>query len=536
MQAILKRLVRFVFGLQALTFLPMLPAMIYLVSKHGLPNSRVTPQSVYEVGVALSAIGVVYAGALFTMQRGWPSMRIWGVVASTLNLLFLIPLLFVRHSAAVNAAWIIPAAGAAGLYLFLNSDSRASLVSGAAKTPRIKGDCTNAVLDVLVWLLAAAAWIYGETWCIGFLRGNGIWYPHGLVLYAEYAVVTLLSILVHEFGHAFGGWSVGMKLRLFAFGPFSWQIRDGKWEFKFDSSQIFPSGGLTGNVPSGPEHQVWQSLLMIVAGPSINLGTGLIAVGLAVTLDPNSPVNAGGALLMFGIVSLITGATNLLPFRTRRQGYSDGARLLQLLNGGPAADIYFAQSFISSSLVTSLRPADYDMQLIERAAAAAQGTRLLRFRLCECQHYLDRQQMDQAREALARAELVYESSQASVPASLLPSLIFAVAYVKRDAASARRYWTDMEELERKTKTYVRRNVDYWIAECALQWSEHSLDAAHTAWHRGAAMANQLPAAGAYDFDRTKYLLMQKELDQYSAKFSIMGSVPQAAQPAWDTAF
>lgn len=536
MQTILRKLVRFVFGLQAITFLPMLPVLLYYVSRHGFQDPRVSVPGVYAFGAVFSAIGAIYAAASFTMRRGSPSMRVWGTVASALNLLFLVPLLSVRHAQAVNVAWLIPLAGAAGLYLFLSPASRDALPTGKPeKTPRIPGDCTNAVLDVLVWLLASASWIYGEIWCVQFLRENEIWYPRGLALYGEYALMLLLSIAVHEFGHAFGGWSVGMKLRLFAFGPFSWQVRDGKWEFQFDSSKLFPDGGATGNVPRGPEHQVWQSLLMIAAGPLINIGTGLIAVGLAVTLDPKSPVNLGGAMLMFGIVSLVGGATNLLPFRVG-QSYSDGARLLQLLNGGPAADIYFAHSFVSSSLVTAMRPADYDMELIERAAVAAQGPQLMFLRLCQYQHYLDLQEMEKARESFAQVESAYERWQGSVSSGLLLSMVFAAAYVKRDPLSARRYWERMEEQEKKSKAPVRRNADYWIAECALHWSERNFDSANSAWQRGAVLANRLPAAGAYEFDRAKYVLMHTELEQHTAKFAITESASQAVRPAWDSAF
>lgn len=538
MQAILRKLVQFVFGLQALSFLPALPVMIYYVTTHGLRNTQTPLAGVYVMGAILSGVGAIYAAAWWTLKQGRPSMRAWGIAASALNLLFSLPLFYVRHLPSMNLLWILPLTGFGGLYLFLSAMAGLETSAGATKAvklARIPGDATNAVMDVLVWLLASASWIYGEIWCIHFLRENGIWYPRGLVLYGEYAAMMLLSILVHEFGHAFGGWSVGMKLRLFAFGPFSWQVRDGKWEFKFDSTKLFPESGATGNVPRGPEHQVWQSLLMIAAGPLINIGTGLIAVGLAVTLDPRSLVNFGGAMLMFGIISLIGGATNLLPFRVG-QSYSDGARLLQLLNGGPAADIYCAQSFVSSSLVTALRPADYDMALIERAAAAAQGPQRMFLVLCQYQHYLDLQEMEKAREAFAVVESVDNSWKGSVPSGFLLSMTFAAAYVKRDSHSARRYWERMEALEQKSKTPVRRNVDYWIAECALHWSERNFAYANAAWERGAILASQLPAAGAYEFDRSKYVLMRAELEQCSAKFTITESVPELARPAWHSAY
>ena len=109
---------------------------------------------------------------------------------------------------------------------------------------------------------------------------------------------------------------------------------------------------------------------MIVAGPLINLATGTIALCAVFLLEPSSPLQAGGMLFLFGIYSLLACATNLIPFRTGEQ-YSDGALIYQYLAGGPFANLRGAFSLVASTMVTPLRPRDYDLDLMERAEAAA---------------------------------------------------------------------------------------------------------------------------------------------------------------------
>ena len=64
------------------------------------------------------------------------------------------------------------------------------------------------------------------------------------------ALVGLLLVALHEFGHSFVGLLLGMKLRAFVVGPFQWRIREGKWEFRFEPRQILATSGATGIVPT----------------------------------------------------------------------------------------------------------------------------------------------------------------------------------------------------------------------------------------------------------------------------------------------
>ena len=216
---------------------------------------------------------------------------------------------------------------------------------------------------------------------------------------------------------------------------------------------------------------------MIAAGPLANLITGVLALGVAFSTDTASTVQAGGLLLFFGVFSLAGFALNLVPFKTKAS-YSDGARIYQLLSGGAWGDFYRVIAMAGSSVVSALRPRDYDIQIIQRAAAGIkQGPEgVLRLLASNCD--LDRGQMNEAEAALKEASRIYEESASGVRAELLTVFVFGYACLLRDPQEARKWWERME-----AKKPVRLNVDYWRAKSALCWIEGNLNEASEAWEK-----------------------------------------------------
>jgi hypothetical protein len=60
-------------------------------------------------------------------------------------------------------------------------------------------------------------------------------------------------------------------------------------------------------------------------------------------------------------------------------------------------------------------------------------------------------------------------------------------------------------MEAKKSTHF--GVDYWLAQSALLWIEGRKDDARKAWEKGDLLAQQLPAAGDYEFDRYRCALL-----------------------------
>jgi hypothetical protein len=350
-------------------------------------------------------------------------------------------------------------------------------------------------------------------WWLGWIQAKalpvrqGFWRDNVMAL-----LVLLIITTVHELAHTATGLALGMKLRGFLIGPFQWHIRDGRWEFQFTPQGILLPGGATAVVPVTADFPRWNYISMVAAGPLATLLTGALALRVALAANGDSPLQHRDVLALFGAWSLVIGATNLLPFRISGS-YSDGAHIFHLLSGGPWGDFHRAAMTIGSSLVTPLRPRNYDIQTIQRAAnRITLGTHALLLRLFAYGYFLDLGRIPEAGEALQEAEAIYHQSAPDSPLELHTDFVFGNAYVRRDAAAARAWWTRME-----AKKPIRLNADYWRAASALHWIEGDLKEANTAWEKSNALAQQLPKAGAYEFDRYCCSLLRRALDETSAR-------------------
>jgi hypothetical protein len=312
----------------------------------------------------------------------------------------------------------------------------------------------------------------------------------------------LITTVLHECGHAVTGLALGMKLRAFIVGPFQWRIRDGRWKFQFIPAKFLSAGGATALVPTNPHQSIAKYIWMIAAGPLANLFTGLIATFLAITAVGRPYELYWQILALISTLSMISFAVNLIPVRPEAH-YSDGARIYQILRGGPWADLQRALSVAASTTVTPLRPKDYDIDAIQRAELSfTQGQQALVLRLLASSYFLDCGMMRQASDAVAEAERICQESSLDMPAEMCMAFVYRTAFLRRDAAGARKWW---EQMESKKPTHL--GADYWLAQSALFWIEGRKEEAREAWSKGNVLVQKLPAAGDYEFDRYRSALL-----------------------------
>jgi hypothetical protein len=298
--------------------------------------------------------------------------------------------------------------------------------------------------------------------------------------------------------------ALGMRLRAFIIGPLQWRIRDGRWSFQFLSAKFLSASGATTLVPVNPHQSLESQICMIAAGPIFNLLTGLIALFAALTAQGQSYERYWNFFAYFATISLFVFASNLVPMRPEVH-YSDGAQIYQHLKGGPWADLQRAQSVAASTLVTSLRPSDYDINAIQRAGMFfTQGHEALVLRLLASSYYLDTGNNSLAAQAVTEAERIVQVSNLDIPAELSMALVFSTAFLHRDAVAARKWW---ERMEAKKPRHF--GVDYWLARSALYWVEGRGEEARESWEKGNLLAQKLPSAGDYEFDRYRCSLLHQ---------------------------
>jgi hypothetical protein len=464
------------------------------------------------------ALAVLYGMAWWANKAGKPSLRAWSIAASLAMILLSVPLsiaacfILTYSSSATSMGFLcftglVLALGISGLVAFGGPGARNGTPLTSGKPPRLAGDGTSALIDKVAFLLAIAGYCAGGFEWDRWGNAHHLHLTRGYLYWLLFVSAMLIDTAMHELGHTTAGIALGMKLRAFIVGPFQWRVRDGRWKFQFVLSKIISAGGATAVVPTNPRQSRLHTVYMIAAGPLTSLCTGLIAMAAALTAkgSPYEPAWQWFAFIAtFGLVSF---AVNLVPVRPDAL-YSDGARIYQLLSGGPWADLHQALSFVGSTTVTPLRPRDYDIEAIQRAAGSfTRGRQALLLRLLASYYFLDSRQVSKACDALADAESIYLESASDIPAELHTDFIFGSAFLRRDAASARLWWDRME-----TTKPTHFGADYWLARSALLWVENDRNQAREAWEKGNTLAQQLPGAGTYEFERYRYVLVRKVLD------------------------
>ena len=487
-------------------------AFVYLPMKARVIHGYWSPGWKFALGVVVPlALAAVFGMAWWAAFKEKDSARNWGIVASLVYLLLGISVTTFSPSVSKSQpSWLLSAIGVAGLIAFSRRDITApeSERTAALSNP---GDGTNPIIDKLVWVLALAGFWLGWSGWERWARLQGLPLHTGLQYFVEILIASLAVIVVHECGHAVAGMALGMKLQAFIVGPFQLRVREGTWTAQFLPRKIFDLGGATGVVSTSRENFRASRVCMIAAGPFASLFFGLLTFAAAITA-PNSGWEADLSLLSsMATLSLLVFVLNLIPIRSKGS-YSDGAQIYQILSKGPWGDYHRAVSIVGSTLVTSLRPRDYDIEALKRAAAGiTHGLQGMLLRLYACSYYLDCGLFAEANRALAEAEAVYQESAVDIPAELHAAFVFRVAFLRRDAAGARTWWLRME-----AKKPTRLNVDYWLARSALCWVENRLMDAHEAWGKCYSLARLLPHTGAYEFERHCIGLLRGPLYDSSA--------------------
>jgi hypothetical protein len=246
---------------------------------------------------------------------------------------------------------------------------------------------------------------------------------------------------------------------------------------------------------------------MLTAGVFVNAATGGVALRLAYA---GAAPQLQGLLALFGAFSLISAAMNLVPFRVQ-DNYSDGAQIYQILSRGAWADYHRVLAVVGASLVSPVRPRDYDIQAIHRAAhTIAQGRQGLLLRLLAHSYFIDQGNVTSAGEELLQAASIYNTSASDAPAEFVSCFVFGSAYIWRDADTSRQWWAHLEAKK------PAHNSDFWLSYSALRWVEGDMKEASESLEKARALAQQLPKAGAYEFERYRCSLLQQVLEDIPA--------------------
>ena len=445
----------------------------------------------------------VFGIAWWTVFREKHSARVWGILASLSFLAWVILPLLITPRFFWRGDLLILAIGVVGLIAFVWPVQPLQVSVEAQPSPHLPGDGTSAFLNK-AWQFASLLAYWGTySWWLGWLRAHDLPRPDFISGTLRLVGFALIIVALHESGHALAGVLLGMKVRAFLAGPFQWRIRDGKWTFAFEPRQILVTMGATGIVPTTRDFTDFALLATAASGVLVNAVTGAVALWLA---DIGAAGEAAGPVTLFGAFSVAVAFMNLVPFRFRDY-YSDGAQIYQILSGGAWTDFRRVLALAGAATVSPVRPKEYDIEAIHRAGETiTQGRQGLLLRLLAYSYFLDHGNLAAAGQEVVHAVSIYNTSAADAPAELVSCFVFSSAYILRSAEVTRQWWAHFE-----AKKPVQ-NSDFWLAHSALSWIEGDLNGAQSSFKQAYTLAQSLPEAGAYEFERHCCSLLRDVLE------------------------
>ena len=520
---VIRRRVRSFFALQAIIlFVVAITGVIRPAHAH--PSASLLRY--YAVTAVYVVFSLVFATAWWNTRKPKPFRDPWAIAASVLSLISGAGMIWLHHTSLELASpgFLVVAIGAAGLYFFAQGGpATTNSASGSdpeapepalapQKLAPVKGDRTHPGVNYLVTAITFAAEVAAIFYWSHWAHTWGLTNRGALPWFILFTFAVLISTIVHECGHAFFAWGCYMKLLSFNAGPLRWQKHEGQWAFKFHPAGFVELGGSVRAVPTNPKQPRIHELWTIFAGPLANILFGLTLLWVLFSVGLPHFDQTWRLVAFTASFCFIVAVTNLFPFMTEDGGYSDGARMLQIVTKSPIDEYHRAVNSIASTLVCSQRYRDLDATALELASDRfpndARGVNLL---LCLVNCYQDRAELPYARIALAAAEAIYTDNAIDLPASLHRPFVIGHAMLNRDAAAARLWWDRMEAKPAETQN-DKPTVDYWLAQAALAWIEGRIQQAEEACQKAEHVAQKLPECGSGDWDRDRCTLLRKQLE------------------------
>lgn len=454
------------------------------------------------------ALSVLYGLAWWTVLKQKASARIWADIACFMLVLLSLSRIYVHPVPLLSPEWLALPIGIVGLIAFVRSGTAANPAGKRPVYAPLPGDGTNSILNKAVLIVGSVAGIATISLWVFWAALHGLTDDSPFLFLLQLPFIIILTVVVHEAAHALAGRTLGMRVTAFVIGPFQWwRTPEGKGTFHLHAAGLAWFQGLTRVAPMGIQDLRRRKILQVAAGPAASIATGILA-SIAVLTAPGRPWQADWKILAyFASLSLVTGVFNLVPFGIK-SGYSDGARLYQLLSGGLWCNYQLTLSLIYAQGITPLQPRDWDIDAIQRAAGyiAKDGDEFL-MHLCAYTYFFDTGQLPEAAAALLKAEKFCQESFPDPPAEWLPVFVFGSALIRRDADAARRWWNRLENTPS-----LQSEETYWTSKSALLWIENQPAAALEAWKNAALCASQLPPSRLAEGQRKALHLLRQALD------------------------
>ena len=185
-------------------------------------------------------------------------------------------------------------------------------------------------------------------------------------VFAGYVFAIFASLIVHEFGHLLAGWIVGFRFSSIAIGPLALFLQYGRLRLQIRKN--LPAGGHAGMHIARIRRLRRRLAFFVVAGPAANLASYFLTAISIAYFHPSGEWST--FLRLFGMIGLVFGAGNLIPFRIGAM-FPDGARLWMLVSSQTKTRRWLSLNAINAQSHGGARPSVYRRTWLKAAAGIA---------------------------------------------------------------------------------------------------------------------------------------------------------------------
>jgi hypothetical protein len=177
----------------------------------------------------------------------------------------------------------------------------------------------------------------------------------GLIIAVLLPFSLFAVIVVHEIGHLIFGWCAGFQLILIRFGP----VRiNSTFRFSIKKEPETGASGAVHMIPGRSANLRSRAILVFLGGSFANVLTGTVILLL----------KTSGPAVVFAVLSIIIGLTNLVPFR-RLATLSDGKRIWMLLQNKGQGERMMAIMQLAAELQSGVDPENLSPDFLAKARA-----------------------------------------------------------------------------------------------------------------------------------------------------------------------
>lgn len=286
-------------------------------------------------------------------------------------------------------------------------------------------------------------------------------------------LALIVAFIIHELGHLLAGLMLGFKFLYANFGPFRFQQRQEKWTW-VQSRMGWWAGFSVAILPDRIEFSKGRLITQVAAGPIASLLLGGLSIfllyqgGLANQIHRGvgaGPFFLGCFVAFLGFISLLIGMATLLP--SHSDGfYSDGSRLLNLLNNQEESEA--AQLFTHLTINSALgaRPRELNAMLLFKLEGIESHSLYKYYSLFYS--YYHRMDTGQALRALNYMNIVVNNAAMVLPVMVRRAYLeiaFFNAWINNDPTTARQFYKYVGDARQfEPMTFARVEAAILLAE------------------------------------------------------------------------